>query len=153
MDVPLEVQGGVTFSLQENVYLSTEALFQEWGGARYSFDSSQEGAYANRTKLGVGIQVHPFRRTIRNAFFHNVKYSGGVSFDEGNLTINDHRIRTVMVHAGFGVLNRRSASTIDLNLKVGQRGLTSDDLVREWIWGAGISLNLAELMFIRPKFQ
>ena len=150
---PSEFNIGLTYSIKEYLFLSSEVLLQNWSKARYTFDPSQQDAFTDRVKWGAGAQYLPFLRVNKNGFFHNLKYSWGVSYDEGSFTLNDNRIKTTMMHAGIGILNRRSTSSIDLSFRVGRRGLTEDSLVRETIWGFGVSLNLAELMFIQPKFQ
>lgn len=150
---PFEINGGFAYSFGGSLYLSAEFLHQKWGEARYSFDREHEDSFVDRSRVGLGVQYHPFRRVTREAFFHNIKYSAGVSFDDGHLLLNGDRVRTLGAHVGFGLLTRRSTSSVDIVFRAGLRGDTDNDLVREAIWGVGISLNLAELMFIRPKFQ
>lgn len=151
--MPMEINGGITYSFGGYLYLSGEVLHQRWESATYSFDREHEQSFTDRSRLGLGVQYLPFRRVSRNAFFHNIRYSSGVSYDSGHLVINGARVQTLSAHLGLGLLNRRSTSTVDITLRAGLRGETSNDLVREAIWGVGVSLNLAELMFIRPKFQ
>lgn len=153
LTIPSEWNIGLTYAVKEHFFVSSELLVQNWSKARYSFDVAQEKAFTDRMKWGAGIQYLPFRKVAKSGFFHNLKYSAGVSYDEGSFTLNNNRIRTTMLHAGVGILNRRSTSSIDLSFRVGSRGLTDNALVRETIWGVGVSLNLAELMFIQPKFQ
>jgi len=150
---PNELNLGITYSVKEHLFISTELLLQNWSEARYTFDPAQQQAFTDRVRWGAGAQYLPFRRVNKNGFFHNLKYSWGVSYDEGSFTLNSNRIKTTMLHAGVGILNRRSTSSIDLSFRVGARGVTDNSLVRETIWGIGVSLNLAELMFIQPKFQ
>lgn len=151
--IPLDINAGLAYTHSNHLFVSAEATFQQWSQARYSFDRTQEEAFSDRIRVGLGAQYHPFSRKPGGGFFHNIKYSGGFTFDRGHLLIKDQRIQTLTAHAGFGLLNRRSSSTIDLHLKAGIRGTTRNDLVRETIWGIGFAINLAEIMFVRPKFQ
>ncbi len=153
LTIPSEFNIGLTYTVKEYLFVSSEVLLQNWSEARYTFDPAQQNAFSDRIKWGGGIQYLPFRRVSKSGFFHNLKYSAGVSHDEGSFLLNDNRIRTTMLHAGIGLLNRRSTSSIDLSFRFGSRGLTDNSLVRETLWGFGVSLNLAELMFIQPKFQ
>jgi hypothetical protein len=42
---------------------------------------------------------------------------------------------------------------MDLSLRYGYRGTTDGNLIKENIWAIGLSVNLAEIMFLRPKLQ
>jgi hypothetical protein len=68
------------------------------------------------------------------------------------LTIQDQEIRTLWLHTGLGILSR-SSSSLDVSLRYGFRGTTESSLIEENIWAIGLSVNLAEIMFLRPKLQ
>jgi len=99
------------------------------------------------------VQYHPYRTEQRGGLFSNFKYSLGSSYDTGHLNINGEDIDTLFLNAGIGFVSRQTASSIDLSFEYGIRGTESASLVKENIWGFKLSLNLAEFMFVRPKFQ
>jgi hypothetical protein len=151
--LPLEFNAGLTYNLSRFVNISTELQIQEWGNARYSYSSAQEAFYKDRMRAGFGVQYHPYRAEQARGFFNNIKYSLGASFDNGHLSINGEDIETIFINAGFGLIPTRSSSSVDLNVHYGIRGTQSSDLVKENIWGFTLSLNLAEFMFVRQRFQ
>ena len=151
--LPLEFNAGLTYNLSRFVNVSAEMLMQEWDNARFSYSAEQEAYYKNRVKTGLGVQYHPYRDEQAEGFFSGLKYSFGTSYDTGHLSINNEDIETVMFNAGIGLISERSSSSIDLNFHFGFRGTESSNLVKENIWGFSLSLNLAEFMFVRPKFQ
>ncbi|HBW00199.1 MAG TPA: hypothetical protein DEF03_03290, partial [Bacteroidetes bacterium] len=69
------------------------------------------------------------------------------------LTISGNDIVTNKLVLGLGLPGRRSTSSVDFTFTVGSRGTDRNNLPVETIWGVGVSLNLAEIMFVRPKFQ
>jgi hypothetical protein len=151
--LPLEFNAGLTYNLSRFVNVSAEMQMQEWENARFSYSAEQEAYYKNRVKTGLGVQYHPYRDEQAEGFFSGLKYSFGTSYDTGHLSINSEDIETIMFNAGIGLISQRSSSSIDLNFHYGFRGTESSDLVKENIWGFTLSLNLAEFMFVRPKFQ
>jgi len=153
VSLPLELSGGLTYYFGQIANVSFETQFQGWDDADFDFEPSQEALLKNRYKFGLGAQFHPYR-TRSNSFFANFKYSAGVSYDTGHLEINEQNIETLLFSVGLGILSpQRSRSTVDLGLQYGIRGTKSSGLVKEDIWTFKISVNLAELMFIRPKLQ
>lgn len=151
--LPLEFNAGLTYNLSRFVNVTAEMLMQEWDEARYSYSAEQEAYYKNRVKTGLGVQYHPYRDEQADGLLSGLKYSFGTSYDTGHLSINGSDIETILFSAGIGLISTRSSSSVDLNFHYGIRGTQSSDLVKENIWGFTLSLNLAEFMFVRPKFQ
>lgn len=151
--LPLEFNTGLTYNLSRFVNVDVELMIQNWSEARYSFNASQQDYFKDRMKTGLGIQYHPYRSEQLGGLFSNLKYSLGVTHDTGHLEINGQEVETIYLNAGIGLLSMRSASSVDLSFHFGFRGTESANLVKENIWGFKISLNLAERMFVRQRFQ
>ena len=58
-------------------------------------------------------------------------------------------IQTFWINTGIGIPSK-IASFIDLSIQYGIRGKTENNLFEERIWALGFSVNLTELMFVRP---
>ncbi|MEX2436341.1 MAG: hypothetical protein WD735_06605 [Balneolaceae bacterium] len=153
LKMPLEFNAGLTYNLNRYSNFTAELLMQKWGDAEYSYDTEQQAYYKDRMKAGFGAQFHPYRSDQQRGFFSNFKYSIGTSFDTGHLAIENEDIETLLLHAGIGLFSPRSRSSIDLSFHYGIRGTESGNLVKEDIWGFKLSLNLAEFMFVRSRFQ
>lgn len=153
IEVPLEFNLGITYNLSKLVGISAEYLYQNWNDAQYSFNPTQEQYYTDRNRIGIGAQFHAYENERSSGFFGNLRYSSGLSYDTGHLKVDGVSVETLMFSAGVGALSPRAASSVDVSFQVGLRGTKSNDLVQETIWGLKLSLNLAELMFIRQRFQ
>ncbi|MCC5914657.1 MAG: hypothetical protein JJU46_09810 [Balneolaceae bacterium] len=151
--MPLEFNAGLVYNFSRYVNVATEVQYQEWGNAEYSYSPAQEAFFKDRMRAGLGLQYHPYRFETPGGFFSNFKYSVGTSYDDGHLAINGENIETLFLNAGIGIVSQRSSSSVDLNFHYGIRGTQSSDLVKENIWGFTLSLNLAEYMFVRQRFQ
>ena len=151
--LPLEINAGLTYNFTNLTNVNTEILYQNWDEVSFSFDKNQEGYYKDRLKFGAGLQHHPYRSSQQQGFFSNFKYSAGITYDTGHLTIRGHDIETLYLNAGLGIVNSRSVSSVDLSFHYGIRGTEASNLVKENVWGFKLSLNLAEFMFVRQRFQ
>lgn len=151
--LPLEFNTGLTYNLNRYVNVVAELMIQKWDDAEYSFNPIQQQYFKDRVRTGLGLQFHPYRADGVLGFFSNFKYSLGATHDTGHLAINGHDIETIFLNAGIGIISDRSYSSIDLSFHYGIRGTESSNLVKENIWGFKISLNMAEIMFLRQRFQ
>ena len=150
---PLEFNFGITYYFNNLNSFTSELQYQNWDSAEYSYSAEREGYFSDRFKAGVGYQHHAYQRQQAQGFFSDLRYSVGASYDQGFLTISGQDIETYSFHAGIAVPSPTSRSSVDLSFNFGIRGTESENLVKENIWGFKLSLNLAEFMFIRSRFQ
>jgi hypothetical protein len=151
IEMPFETSFGLGYSPSRFISFAAEGLIQKWGD--YSSEiQPEEGTYmTDRMKVGFGSQFHPYRGNS-SSFFSRFKYSAGLSYDSGHLTLEGNDISTLWLNTGLGILSK-SASSIDISFQYGFRGTTDNNLIKERIWALGFSVNLTELMFIRPKLR
>lgn len=153
--IPLKASFGLGYAPSIFVNFAVEGVFEKWSEYTNEIESSDEAVMSDRMKLGLGGQFHPYKRNS-NAFFSRFKYSGGVSYDTGHLTIQDNDISTLWINTGLGILGRNSLSSfpsVDISFQYGFRGTTDNNLLMERIWTLGLSINLNERMFVRPKLR
>ena len=153
LKLPLEFNSGVTYYLNPYHSFSAEYLIQKWNDSEFSYDITEQGYFKDRSKVGVGYQYQPFTNQQSSGFFSNFRYSIGATYDDGHLTIAGEDIVTTMLHAGLSIPSARNRSSIDISFNYGVRGTESSSLVKENIWGLKLSLNLAEFMFLKQRFQ
>ena len=152
IDYPMMLNGGITYQPSRILSFSAEGLYQQWSEYTNSYSSANPQQLTDRYKLGMGFRYFPYI-TGSQRFFSNFKYRFGASYDAGHLKLNGNRIETLKFSFGLGILSPRSNSSVDINFEYGFRGTTDQNLVREDIWGIQLSVNLAELMFFRPRLQ
>lgn len=153
--LPVELNAGLTYYPTSLVNFSAEGLYEQWSNYESAFDPGNELSYmTDRIKAGIGVEYHPYR-TNSTQFLSNFRYSGGLSYDSGHLSIEGQDINTLWFSAGLGIIspNPRSRSSVDISIRYGLRGTTNNDLIREKIWALNLSINLSELMFFRQKLN
>lgn len=152
--IPLELNSGFTYYPSPLVNISLEGQLQKWSEYESEISpgyESSEVQMSDRYRLGLGAEFHPYKYNS-DKFLSKFRYSAGLSYDSGHLSINDHNIDTYWLSAGLGILSR-SRSTVDISFRYGIRGTTSDNLIQENIWTINLSVNLMEFMFHRPKLD
>jgi len=150
--LPMKVSGGVSYSPSNKLMVGLEGLYEGWSGYGNDFKPSEEQMFVDRYKMGLGVQYFPYVTGSTN-FLSNFKYRAGASYDTGHLDIDGQRINTLKFAFGIGIRSPRSNSSIDLSFEYGIRGTQTSNLAQENIWGVRLTLNLAEVMFFRPKLQ
>jgi hypothetical protein len=151
IEMPIEVAFGIGYAPNNFVNLSAEAQVQQWDNFKNGLQPDSEQLMSNRVKFGVGGQYHPYRRNF-DGFLSGFKYAAGLSYDTGHLVIEDEEISTFWINSGIGIPSK-AASFIDISVRYGFRGTTNNELFKERIWSIGFSVNLTELMFVRPKLR
>lgn len=150
--MPLEAAFGLGYAPSLYMNFALEGTYQKWSDFRNGTNPDEERFFSDRVKVGLGGQFHPYKRNFDN-FFSRFKYSGGLSYDTGHLTIDGNDISTLWISTGLGIISKRSVSSVDISFQYGFRGTTESNLIKERIWTLGFSINLAEIMFIRPKLR
>lgn len=150
--LPLKVSGGVSYSPSNLLMVGAEGFYQGWSNYQNDLRPSEEDLFVDQYKLGLGMQYFPYV-TGSDKFLSYFKYRVGASYDTGHLRVEGERINTLKFSFGLGLRSPSSNSSIDLSFEYGIRGTESMNLAKEHIWGMRLSLNLAELMFFRPKLK
>ena len=150
--LPTKINGGISYSPSNLLMVGIEGLYEGWSAFENDFKPSEDQMFTDRYKIGAGIQYFPYT-TGSTKFLSKFKYRAGASYDTGHLDIQGQQINTLKFALGIGIRSPNSNSSIDLSLEYGIRGTQSPNLAKENIWGVSLTLNLAELMFFRPKLQ
>lgn len=152
--IPLKMSGGISYYPNNKLMFGLEGLYHQWSDYKNELSAGTltDVSFVDQYKLGLGMKYFPYA-TGSDKFLSQFKYGFGLSYDSGHLRINDERINTLKFSLGLGIRAPKSNSSIDISLEYGIRGTDSMSLVKEQVWGVKLSLNLAEIMFFRPKLQ
>jgi hypothetical protein len=102
----------------------------------------------NSTQYSVGMQFVPDANGIRD-FFKLMRYRVGFNYKDTRISVTGNQITDMSVTAGFGIPLVKSksifpsSSTIDLGVTVGNRGSTSNGLIREQYTNVYIGLSFS----------
>ena len=154
---PLGLTAGLTYEPSQRLAFTTEGRYQQWSNYENELTTpSGDVSFKNRLKVGAGLKYYPYV-TGSDKFFSQFKYRLGVAYDTGHLKINGEPVESIRFSGGIGILSPTRISgfrsSVDISFYYEIHGTKDQNLVKENIWGAKLSLNLAELFFFRPKLQ
>ena len=131
-------------------------------GAEYSFQQTSKFANPivnidNTTfEDSYGIAVGGFYIPDYNAFtgyFKRVVYRTGFRYETTGLNINNQSIDEFGITFGVGLPIGRFGTNLNIGFEYGQRGTTSQNLIKEGFFNTHISLTLNDRWFERRKYN
>lgn len=149
---PLDFSFGLTYMFSDNLRFSTDVLYQNWS-AYEPFDAREGVAFVDRFRTGLGAEWSGYNANTPPSFFQDLIYRAGVSYDSGNLEINNQNINTLRASVGIAIPTSERSSSLNINFDYGMRGTQNDGLIQEEIYELRVSFNLSELMFFRPRLR
>ncbi|MEM9663866.1 MAG: hypothetical protein AAF970_02970 [Bacteroidota bacterium] len=160
MRLPLRANLGLTYRLDNRWQIGVEGLFEPWSDFRSDFalngyvPNSSTDALRDRVRVGGGVEVLPAGNDLLDSFFRRTAYRLGFYYDRTYITPNpDVNLRAVAATAGLSLPTLLTGTRIDINLEVGTRGTTDQNLVRDLFYGVSLTVNAGERWFIKRRLR
>ncbi len=145
--LPSTLGFGLSFKYNGNYLFSLNYLNQNW--SKFERNGVVQANLQDLKKYSFGVEYSKELKKF-GSFWELVKYRGGLSFEQSQFAINGNGIDQLGFHAGIsfplGISN-----SIDFGLMYGVRGTTENNLLKENIIQASVSLNFGELWFVRRE--
>lgn len=146
-DIPLQVGLGIKTQLNPFYTLSVDYTKSFWDDTE---QTDKLGTYVDQEILGLGFEYSPKNNPLN--YWTTVDYRFGLNLDSGNLMINDNRINDKSMSLGLGLpINTRNNSKINLMYSYGQKGLLTDNLIKENYHLITLNLSLSGNWFVKTK--
>lgn len=146
-ELPLAVGIGFAYHIQSKLSLGLDVEMQQWKGT----NSQQSEDFRNSLKLIAGGKYIPDYKSV-NSYFQRINYRFGVVYKQLPYVISETNINEFGINFGVS-LPVSGASTIDTAFKVGRRGTTSNDLVRENFYQIVFGISINDRWFIKRKYD
>lgn len=151
--LPRKFGFGLGYNFDNKFFIGVDYTIQNYTGAKY-FGITD--TLSNGTFLSIGTEYTPAGRT-GNAY----KYWQGVSYRVGfysnntyfKLASGETPISDFGISFGLGLPMKRSKTSFNLSMQLGQRGGIENNLIQEKYIIFGLSFNLAEMWFVKSKFD
>ncbi len=151
IEYPFDLTFGINYNLN-NLRISSDVLYQNW--ASYEpFDINDNVNYIDRFRVGLGAEFSGYNPNTAPSFFEDLIYRAGISYDTGNMEVNNETVNTWKASLGIGIPTQQRTSSFNINFDYGMRGTQAGGLIEEEIFEVRLSFNLSELMFFRPRFR
>lgn len=147
--LPAQVTLGASISQQNKYLISAEYRFADW--SLYRTASLQEATLTNRTSLAIGGEWTPQYNAINN-YLLIMTYRFGLSYENTPFIVNGNQIDEIGIN--FGLTAPLRYNSVNVGLRVGNRGSLSDNLVRENFFRISLGITIGdESWFYRSRFN
>lgn len=151
--LPQRTGFGLGYNFDDKFFIGADYTIQNWSKAQYfgAIDNLSNGSF-----LSVGTEFTPAGRG-GNAYkyWQGVSYRAGFHMNETyfELANGETPISDFGISFGLGLPMKRSKTSFNLSLQLGQRGSLENNLIKENYAIFGLSFNLAEMWFVKSKFD
>ena len=164
VSLPWRVRGGLAYKPNNQVVIVADGLYAPWSTAESTFDGSASGPGAfplggtdqlgDRWRASAGLEYLPAGNDALASFFYRTAYRIGGYYEQSYVApVDGHPIDVRAVTAGISLPTALSGTRLDLDVRVGTRGTTSQGLVRDVFYGLSINVNIGERWFQERKLR
>ncbi|MEM6646035.1 MAG: hypothetical protein AAF730_07260 [Bacteroidota bacterium] len=157
VDIPSRFLYGLSYAYNSQWLFSVEGLYEPWSNfeSNVSFPGfAVNGAqlFEDRTRFGVGFEYSPAPNEVFASFLEKARYRLGAYTSSSYVTpVGGTDVNTVALTAGLGLPSLIPGTHLDINVEVGRRGATDQNLVQDTFFSIAINANVGERWFFRPK--
>ncbi|MGD0709646.1 MAG: hypothetical protein ABR968_00545 [Bacteroidales bacterium] len=153
--LPQAFGGGITLRKEEipgktdSWLIGFDYHTQNW--ANFS-DFGVKDSLKNCMSASIGMEYTPKSGTMAN-YFRRIHYRIGARYDKTYLELHNSQLSEYAVGFGLGLPLRRSKTSVNLGVELGQRGTINNELVKEDFIQVVLSLSDYEFWFIKHHFE
>jgi len=153
---PLTFGFGASIKKGDHWLLAADFAMQNWSSYR-SFDKTQ--GLKNSMRVSLGAQFVPNSKAMGNGnYLKRTNYRIGVRYAQTALELKSTQLNEYAVSIGLGLPVGRNFflqnfSMINIGAELGQRGTTTNGLIKENFVKVSIGFTINDRWFVKPKFD
>lgn len=148
-DLPMGIGGGISIQWKKKLTLLLDYRYENW--ENLLVNDEPQAVYQNSSSVSLGLQYIPQIGSPK--FFNNIRYRAGFFYSNSNLKILGQSIQDKGVTFGLALPKKGSGTMTSVSFILGQRGSTSNGLIRENYFQACIALSLNDIWFIKRRYE
>lgn len=153
--LPLSYGFGVSFKKGDRILVALDYAAQNWSSFQ-AFNSNQ--GLKDSWRVSAGIQYVPNSKAILRDYMQRVNYRLGLRYAQTQLDLKDSQLSEYAISAGLGFPVGRNYllqnfSMINIGVEVGQRGTTTNGLIKEQFFKATIGFTINDRWFVKPRID
>lgn len=145
-DLPVAYGVGLSYLISNRYVVTADVYHQQWQNAKFQGTVLPE--LRNATRIGAGFEALPGGPL--ESFWKRVAYRGGFYYNATSYVFSGTPINELFVTGGLGIPIGPEAR-VDVNLHLGTRGTTSNNLQRDTILRLTVSVSASEVWFMRVE--
>ena len=148
MILPKYTNLGLAYSLDKWLFVFDYST-QNWSDYEL-FEESD--SLINSQRISGGLQYTPDISSV-NQFYKRCHYRVGLALNTTPLQINNTQLEDKSISFGIGIPIKKNKSTYDISLILGQRGTTSNNLLKENYVKIGLNMSFEGIWFVKQKYN
>ncbi|OGU56570.1 MAG: hypothetical protein A2V66_14365 [Ignavibacteria bacterium RBG_13_36_8] len=146
-EIPSRLGIGVSLLWNKNYLFLFDYILQPW--SEFKFANENSNYLTNFSRMSLGFEYK--NRTVRfsNAW-EQISLRCGLSYEQSQYSFYGTNINEYSIYGGLS-FPIGIESSIDFGIQYGMRGTTDNNLLKENIFNAFLSINFGELWFIRQE--
>ncbi len=151
--IPQKIGVGLSYDFDSKFIVGFDYTLQNWSDAQF-FGVSD--SLNNSNNFSFGFEYTPIGKTgFAYRYSQAVSYRAGVHFNNTYLNVNSNsdKISDFGISFGFGLPLKRSKTSFNLAVQLGQRGTVRNDLIKENYIIFALGFNLSDRWFVKRRFD
>lgn len=149
ISLPGSYRLGFSFDRPYHWTFAADVSYHQWQGfSRFG----QTNDARNVINAGLGVEWIPNINSL-GSYFNVVTYRGGFYYNQMPFIINNNRLNDVGINFGMSLPVNKNLSKINIALAVGQRGTTSENLIKEQYIRFNLGVTLSDRWFIKNRID
>lgn len=139
---------GIMFSKKDHWKIGFDFKTQLWSRV---LDDNFENSFKNSISLATGFEYIPDFNSMLS-YLKRIKYRLGFRYEKTPLYLYETQLTEIGMSFGIGLPLRRSLSTVNLGLEIGQNGKMTDTLVKDVFIKFKFGVALFDRWFEKRKY-
>jgi hypothetical protein len=144
---PGAIRFGVSFDRPYHWTFAADVALDQWAG--FSKFGQTENS-RNVINAGVGAEWIPNINSL-GSYFNVVTYRGGLYYNQMPFIIHNNRLNDFGINFGASFPVNKNLSNINVAFAIGQRGTTSNNLIKEQYIRFNLGFTLSDRWFIKNR--
>ena len=153
--IPSKLTIGVGIGEPRNWFAGLDYTTQQTSDFSNRLYDYQNATFENSSTISLGGFYIP-KFNAFSGYFKRVTYRGGLRFEKTGLKVNNQSIKEFGISFGLGLpvgSGRDFFSNVNLGFEIGERGTTSQNLIKENFVNFQLSLSLNDRWFEKRKYE
>ena len=143
---------GFGFSVHLNkIMLGVDYKWTQWSMVSIS-DAEGGGTYNDNHKIIIGGEYIAQERTAIK-YYQRIRYRLSTYYEQSFVSVNGLQLKNIGITFGLGLPMKRSKTTINFAVNVGQRSTWAPDALKENYFTFSIDLSLNDVWFVKRKYD
>jgi hypothetical protein len=147
--LPSAYGAGLMIGNSNRWFATADVNWQKWSEFRY-LDNNP--GLRDNLRVSLGGQFRPAAVDM-GKYYNRINYRAGFRFEQSYLEISQTRINDYGISLGVGLPMKKSRSTLNIAVELGQQGTTANNLIKENYMRLTIGTSLQERWFLKRKFN